>query len=104
MSYGYRVGQLLVDDDGELKRWLLLLPRLLAIGFDMLTRRGRRKEEARKKALAAEHGRALWAHSERVLASRQFRAGVTLMEAVTKGTPSLRRLPLQIRRIRNGRG
>lgn len=99
MAYGYRLGSVFVEGFKSPASCLRAPFDLSILAFDMLSGRGRKKQQRAAESLLAQSKQALESHSRIIQSTAAYRLGVALMEAVTASPPELLALPVRIRSI-----
>lgn len=99
MSYGYRLGQIFVDVAKSPGKVLLVPLRMVALLYDMVTRKGRVKEKVQKEVILQISSQALFNHSAFIKSTAAYRLGVAIMEAFTSSPKAVFKLPGKIKRI-----
>ena len=99
MSYGYRLGAIFVDSFKQPARWIIAPFDLCLLAFDMITKRGRKKQVKLTRTLLAQSPEAIEAHSRVVHSTAAYRLGVVLMEAMIGGPSKILRLPSNIKKL-----
>ncbi|GAB3282123.1 glycosyltransferase [Parahaliea aestuarii] len=99
MSYGYRLGSIIVNWVKKPLSILMAPWHFSVLLFDMISPRGRKREQARRQALQATSLQGLEIHSDYVIKTAAYRLGVLLLEAAVFKGPKLSELPERIRTI-----
>lgn len=102
MSYGYRLGDLLVGGRSRDALLTRVMATLKLVG-DMVTKRGRTRETQRRAQLGDQSTLKLLEHSESIKASPAFVAGVRVLESLSKGHPRPWKLWQQLQMLKQHR-
>ena len=99
MSYGHRLGEIIVDVAKSPVKVLLVPWRTTVLLFDMVSRKGRIKERVHKEKILQDSSQALLNHSAFIKSTASYQLGVAIMESFTRSPTAVFKLPGKVKRI-----